>query len=264
MINVVDVARPGFVPGYGTRLFACPNPHEQIARMGTSALFAGLSPLECSDILSRARTKTFARYETLCSQGQPAHNLIWIQTGRVKLSQVTTDGNEVILWVNGFGDAVDVHGDTVDGSHTCSARAMERCQTLVWEYSSFRALAARYPQINANIAKIMAARLCELEERFCEIASHRVADRLALLLLRLAKSVGKQGRAGVELKLGRRDLAQMTGTTVCTVSRILSTWDQLGFVVSRRGGIVISKPERLRQSADPGGADLPQYGGRQI
>ena len=264
MIDVVDGARPGFLLRHGARLFACPNPHDQVARMCTSALFAGLSPLECGDILCRARTKTFARYETLFSQGQPAHTLVWIQTGRVKLAQVTDDGNEVILWVNGSGDAVDVQGDTVDGSHTCSARAMDRCQTLVWEYSSFRALAARYPRINANIAKIMAARLCELEERFCDIASQRVADRLALVLLRLAKSVGKQSRGGVELKLSRRDLAQMTGATVCTISRILSIWAQLGLVVSRRGGVVISDPERLRKSPDPGGADMPRYGGRQI
>lgn len=264
MIDAVDVPRPGLLPGHRTRLFAFPNPHQQAARMGTSALFAGLSPVECSDILSRGRTKSFARHETLFLQGQPAHKLVWIETGRVKLAQVTTDGDEVILWMNGSGDAVDVHGGMLDATHTCSARAMERCQTLVWEYSTFRALIARYPQINANIARIMAARLGELEERFCEIASHRVADRLALVLLRLAKSIGKQSRAGVELKLSRRDLAQMTGATVCTISRILSTWDQSGLIVSRRGGIVIPNPVQLKQRAGLDGTDMPRYGGLQI
>jgi CRP-like cAMP-binding protein len=130
---------------------------------------------------------------------------------------------------------------------------MDRCQALVWSYSSFGALAVLYPQINANIATVLAARLHELEERFCEIATQEVPDRLATSLLRLADSVGTQTPQGVEVDLGRRELAELTGTTLHTVSRILSKWANAGWIVARRGGVVIPDCERLRAFRDRGG-----------
>jgi CRP-like cAMP-binding protein len=123
---------------------------------------------------------------------------------------------------------------------------MERCQVFVWEHNLLQVLIARYPQIQVNLGRILASRLRELEERFCEIASERIPKRLALVLLRLLKSVGKEGRDGVELGLTREELAQMTGTTLFTISRILSRWAGFGFIVPRREGVVISDPDRLR------------------
>ena len=57
-------------------------------------------------------------------------------------------------------------------NHTCSARAVEQCRALVWEYSRLQALLNQYPQIRKNINQILASRLGELEERFEDV--HRV------------------------------------------------------------------------------------------
>jgi CRP-like cAMP-binding protein len=124
---------------------------------------------------------------------------------------------------------------------------MEKCQALVWEYNHLHALVARYPQIGANIGKILAGRLQELEERFREIAT---AKRLALVLLRLLKSVARQSTEGVELGLTREELAQMTGTTLFTISRILSKWAESGFVVPRREAVVIRDQNRLTAASE--------------
>jgi CRP-like cAMP-binding protein len=225
---------------------AKPNPAEQIVLMAASALFAGLTPSECNKILSCARIKTFARDEMLFAQGQPIISLVLIQTGSVKLTQLSSGGNEVILWMNGSGDVVSVHGQRIGSGHTCSARAMEQCQTLVWEYNRLQLLVAQYPLIGSNIAKILVSRLKELEERFREIATEKVSKRLALALLRLIPSVGKEQREGVEVGLSREELAQMTGTTLFTISRILSKWAELGLVVPKRRGVVISNPAALK------------------
>ena len=73
----------------------------------------------------------------------------------------------------------------------------------------------------------------------------KVAKRLALTLLRLLKRVGKPGRAGMEISLTREELAQMTGTTLFTISRILSGWAEKGVVQPRRQGVVINDPAKL-------------------
>jgi CRP-like cAMP-binding protein len=245
MIHVLDFSSSELVPRLSKCLFNRVEPDKEIERLRESALFTGLSSQEYGEILMCARTKTFVRYEVLFYQGEIVDRWILIQTGRVKLTRLSSDGSEVIVWMISSGDAIGVQADTPGGCHTCSARATERCQTLVWDRRGVQAVLTRCPQLKANIAGILSTRLCELEERFCEIASESVADRLALLLRRLCKSVGRQTGCGVELRLRRQELAQMTGTTLCTVSRILSRWADLGFVIPSRQAITVRDPNHL-------------------
>ena len=59
---------------------------------------------------------------------------------------------------------------------------------------------------------------------------------------------GMVTEAGIEIPfaLSRQDLAEMTATTLHTVSRTLSAWDQEGIVESRRSShLVIRRPHRL-------------------
>jgi CRP/FNR family transcriptional regulator, nitrogen oxide reductase regulator len=220
---------------------------QQIALMSTSALFAGLLPGECREILSYARMTTFNREEVLFAQGEPVDKLVFLLTGSVKLSQLSSDGDEVILWMNGPEDALGLRADAVDGgNHSCSARAMERSHVLIWDYSRHKELMARHPQINVNIGTILHNRLHELEERFREIATERVSKRLASVLIRLVQSVGRQSREGVELGLKREELAQMTGATLFTISRIIAKWVKSGFIVRHREGMIIRDLERLK------------------
>jgi CRP-like cAMP-binding protein len=218
---------------------------EHLVLMCASALFTGLSQRECMEIVSCARARTFARDELLFSQGQPVNNLILLQSGSVKLTQLSPGGNEVLLWMTGSGDPVNVNADTTSCSHTCSARAIEQCKVLVWEYHRLQSLLNQYPQIRRNISRILAGRLQELEERFREVATERVAKRLALTLLRLLKQVGKPSKDGVQVSLTREELAQMTGTTLFTISRVLSKWAEQGLVVPLREGVVVNDPGKL-------------------
>lgn len=219
---------------------------ERVVLMCASALFAGLTPEECFRVASCAKARSFTRDELLFTQGQPMTSFMLLQAGSVKLTQLSSAGAEVILWMNGKGDAVGVNsGESVCSSHTCSARALENCRALTWEYSRLQTLLMEFPQIRTNINQILIDRLQELEERFREIATEKVARRLALTLLRLLKNVGKQHQAGIQVSLSREELAQMTGTTLFTISRILSKWSDEGFILPRREAVVVRDPARL-------------------
>jgi CRP-like cAMP-binding protein len=218
---------------------------ERLVMMCASALFSGLSQRECTEIASCARARTFARDEILFTQGQPVRSLIMLETGSVKMTQLSSAGNEVLMWMSGSGQPVNVNTEPPSCSHTCSARAMEQCKALVWEYQRLQSLLNQYPQIRKNISRILAGRLQELEERFREVATEKVAKRLALTLLRLLKSVGKPSKDGVQVSLTREELAQMTGTTLFTISRVLSKWASEGFVQPLRQAVVVHDPQRL-------------------
>ena len=93
--------------------------------------------------------------------------------------------------------------------------------------------------MRVNASHILAVRLNELEERFREVATEKVAKRVAYALLRLLKHIGKKVNGGVEVSLSREELAQMTGTTLFTISRLFSKWDELGYVLPRRNAVVV-------------------------
>lgn len=222
-----------------------PNFGEQLVLMCASALFTGLTPGECREIVSCGRARTFARNQLLYAQGQSTNSLILLQSGSVKHTQLSASGDEVLLWMSGSGEVLNLQTEVISGGHSCSARAMQQCQALVWDYTRVQALLLKYPQIAKNISQILASRLTELEERFREIATEKVATRLALVLLRLLKQVGRVSSDGTQIFLSREELAQMTGTTLFTISRILSRWAEQGFVVPRREAILISNPKEL-------------------
>jgi CRP-like cAMP-binding protein len=242
-------ASPSSSSSSHTLSLVSPNMAEHLVLMGASALFAGLEERECKEIVSCARARVFARDELLFTQGQPVRSLILLQSGSVKHTQLSSGGNEVLLWMSGTGDAVNLEPESACG-HTCSARAVERCRVLVWEYNRLQGLLVQYPLIRKNISQILAGRLHELEERFREMATEKVAKRLAFTLLRLLKRVGKPVRGGVEISLTREELAQMTGTTLFTISRVLSAWAEKGFVEPRRQGVVISNAKKLETIGD--------------
>jgi len=223
---------------------------EHLVMMCGSALFTGLTQRECAEIVSCGRARTFARNELLYAQGQPMRSLIFLQSGSVKHTQLSANGDEVLLWMSGSGEALNVQTETTSYGHSCSARAMEQCNALVWDYTRLRTLLDQYPQIRKNISQILASQIEELEERFRELATETVAKRLALMLLRLTRQVGKVSDEGMQIFLSREELGQMTGTTLFTISRILSKWADQGIVVPRREAVLVSNPKGLESISD--------------
>jgi CRP-like cAMP-binding protein len=80
-----------------------------------------------------------------------------------------------------------------------------------------------------------------------ELSNEQVEQRVAHVLLRLAKQAGRKVESGIEIDfpISRQDIAEMTGTTLHTVSRILSAWEQRGLVSGGRQRIVLQDPHRL-------------------
>lgn len=231
---------------------ATTNIPENLLSLPGTAIFAGLSIRELKEILSCARTRTFSRDELLYSQGQPVRSMMVLQSGSVKHTQLSSNGDEVLLRMTGTGEAVNLQSGADACNHSCSVRAMEQCRAWVWEYARLQELLERYPRLRQNIAHVLVSRLHDLEERFREIATEKVARRLALVLLRLSTQIGKDTPDGVQISLSREEMAQMTGTTLFTISRVLSKWAEQGLVSPKREAVVILNAKRLELESEYG------------
>jgi CRP-like cAMP-binding protein len=143
------------------------------------------------------------------------------------------------------GDTIGVLADSVTRSYTCSARAMEAGSLLIWDFDRLQRSLEEFPRIRINIGTILSDRLNELQERFREVATEKVEQRVALAILRLAAQIGKPAHGGIEVLLTREELAQMTGTTLFSISRLLSKWGEEGYVLPRREAVVVLDSQSL-------------------
>jgi CRP-like cAMP-binding protein len=220
--------------------------------LSDSALFVGLSNEQRREVLALGRERRAGRRETFLRQGQPAVYLFLCCTGRIKVTQVAEEGAEIILRLVTPGEVFGGFGVLIDAPYPATAEALEPSVALAWDRPRLDAMLEQYPRLARNLTTILARRLREMEDRLRELATERVAQRLARTVLRLARASGRRVEDGVliDLRLSREELAQMSGTTLFSASRLLSDWQARGLVGSRRGRLVIRDSHGLVTLAD--------------
>jgi CRP/FNR family transcriptional regulator, nitrogen oxide reductase regulator len=222
-------------------------PPVDLVSLAQIGLFKGLPEPELGEILRAGQHREAVRGAFFFLQGDPANSLFVLLHGRVKLVQSSPDGQQVLMRAIGpytlFGAVALAQGET----YPVSAEVAEDSQALVWPKTSLMPLVTRFPQLALNAITMMASATQEFQERFRQLATERVERRLAHTLLRLASQSGKKIPTGVliDLPLTRQDLAEMTGMTLFTVSRLLSHWESQGLIIADREHIVIRFPHGL-------------------
>lgn len=220
------------------------------------ALFEGLKEDQIEVIRLEARRIELSRDAYLFYQGDSAERVHVLLEGSIKLTQVTLDGQQVLMRYIQPGEAFTILA-ALDGiEYPASAQATLDSEILAWDRATFQALMLKYPRIALNVLDVVAVHMREFQDRLRELATERVERRLARTLLRLANQAGQRISEGVliNLPLSRQDLAEMTGTTLYTVSRTLSQWENQGLVRSSREKVIILKPHGLVTIAE----DLPR------
>ena len=214
--------------------------------------FSNLTAFECREILLVAREKEFLRRHTVFLEGTPCRQVLLVLSGCIKTTQLSSSGCEVILRLCGPGELVGALGPYLGTDNWVTARTMKSTTALVWETATFETLSDRYPHLRRNTARFLAHRLQEAEERFREVSTQEVSSRLSSQLIRLSNQLRPHNKAVFELSLSREELAQLIGTTLFTVSRLLSQWEKQGIVSSRREAVTVKNIPALTELSGRG------------
>jgi CRP/FNR family transcriptional regulator, nitrogen oxide reductase regulator len=227
-------------------------PFSEISKI---SLFSGLSEADMRRLVQAAHRERLTAGEFFFLQGDPAERMFVLIQGRVKLSQSGPDGQQVLIRVNIPVSLFALVAMTSAESYPVTAQAAEVSQAIYWTRVELMGFIQQMPQMAMNAMRIMAEQVQELQERFRQASTERVERRLARTLIRLASQAGRKVEEGIliDLPLTRQDLAEMTGTTLYTVSRTLSSWEQQGFIISGRERVTIRFPHGLVKIAE----DLP-------
>jgi CRP-like cAMP-binding protein len=186
-------------------------------------------------------------------QGDPADYLYVLTGGSLKLCQVNPAGQQVNLrtiyaWQM-FGALGAVRAVA---SYPASAQALEDSSALSISSAFFHDFIAARPHISFDLMGLMTAYIQEMQERYRELATERVEQRIARALLRLASLSGEriEPDGSIELAFSRQDLAEMTGSTLYTVSRMLSEWERQGLIETGRERVTLRSPHGLVRIAE--------------
>ena len=210
-------------------------------------LFQGATRSDLQRLVQAAHRKRLQAGEFFFFQGDPAECMYVLLEGRVKLSQAGPDGGQALIRVITPVSLFALVAITSASSYLVTAQAAEDSLALYWTRRELMEWVDSIPQMALNAVGIMADRLQEIQERFRQVTTERVERRLAHTLFRLAAQFAKKVEEGIliDLTLTRQDLAEMSGTTLFTVSRTLSQWEEQGLVIASREQVIIRDPHGL-------------------
>jgi CRP-like cAMP-binding protein len=184
-------------------------------------------------------------------QDDPAEQVFILLQGRVKLCQITPEGQQVNLRTIApyqvFGAVGAVRPDA---TYPACAQALEDSVALVIPSADFQRILSANPALMFDLMTMMTDYIREMQDRYREMVTEQVEQRIARVVVRLAGQLGRRTPAGIELIFSRQDLAEMAGTTLYTVSRVLSGWEKRGLVLTGRERLVITQPHALMQVAE--------------
>jgi CRP/FNR family transcriptional regulator, nitrogen oxide reductase regulator len=210
-------------------------------------LFARCSPRQIDELLRQARTADFAKNAMIFVQGGKADSFFLLLQGRVRAYKLTPAGEQVLIRFIGPGEMFGVAMAIGRDAYPATAAAVVDSIVLAWPTSAWPRLLTCHPALAVDTMRTLGERLQETQARVVEMSTEEVERRIAHALLRLAHQGGRKTEDGVliDFPISRQDIAQMTGTTLHTVSRIMSAWQKVGLLSSGRQRVVICDPHRL-------------------
>ncbi len=204
-------------------------------------------------ILQNSITRSVEEGGFFFFQGDSAEYLYVLASGQVKLMQANPNGQQVNLrtiypWQM-FGALGAVRAEA---SYPASAQTLEDSTALAIHSKLLHSMLETRPYLSFDLMNLMTAYIQEMQARYRELATERVEQRVANALIRLAGQAGIRSEkdAAIELSFSRQDVAEMTGSTLFTVSRLFSEWERQGIIKTGRERIRILKPHELVRIAD--------------
>lgn len=226
--------------------------HIDPAELRRVGIFEQASDDDLKLVASHTIERSMEEGEFFFFQGDPARFLYILTSGRAKLIQTSTAGQQVNLRTLGVWELFGALGAVRnEATYPATAQAIESSTALAMESFLLRDMMQTRPYLATGLMRLMTGYIQEMQSRYRELATEKVERRMARALLRLTTQLGiKNAQGGIELDFTRQELAEMSGTTLFSVSRTLAELERLGLVQAGRERVVILDPHSLVRIAD--------------
>jgi CRP/FNR family transcriptional regulator, cyclic AMP receptor protein len=208
------------------------------------SLFGTLLPSEREQLLTHARLVSFRARQEIFHKGAEGLGLLAVLKGKVRISSIGPDGNQVLLNIMDEGD---VFGEIalLDGKErSADAVAMTECELLAIDRRDFVPFVRANPEVALRLLAVLCERLRRTTEQVEDMIFLDAPQRLAKKLLQLAADGANT------INLSQRELGNMIGLSRESINKQLAQWQQDGVVRLEQGAIVLVDLESLRGEAE--------------
>ena len=216
-------------------------------------IFQNLSDEHLQRIAALVSLQKFPAKQVIYVPSDPGSKLYAILTGKVKLTQVSSEGKELVFCVLGKGD---VFGELClfdAGPHSTLAAALENCEILAIKCSDLAKFMAEDPVMVTALGKHVGDRIRSLEKKLSDFVFKDVAQRLASLILDLTYDYAEtipSGERVIEMKITHQDIAGLIGSTRETTTTTLNQFRDKNLIDFERGRIVVRNVKVLEEMAN--------------
>lgn len=209
-------------------------------------LFDGLTPDDLANIQLDVSEKKLEAWQTVFDQEDDSYDLCFLLSGSLIAVFWTTQGREIVFSRfpigTHFGELA-----AFDGKHrSLAVVAKTEAHVLAMRREGFMQLFNDIPLIRERITLSLIARIRTLTERYMEMSTLSVEQRVQTYLLRFAVEQGKLFvGAIVEDAPTHAEIAGSIGANREMVSRSISKLNKRGVIKSARQKIEILDPQAL-------------------
>lgn len=219
--------------------------------LGRLPFFAGLTRSALEKVNQRFVEVGYQAGDLVYAVNDPADRLYVVAEGAVKLLQHAADGRNVLLDILTSGEFFGNLAILGVATYPDTAQAHTTACILSIRSDDFQKILDEHPSLALKALAIMGERLGAANQRVFQLSSMPVDQRIAATLLALSKKLGKSQPEGllIDTPLSRDDLANMTGATPETVSRVMSQFQSAGVIESGRQWVAITNLKNLEERA---------------
>ncbi|MCA3246197.1 MAG: Crp/Fnr family transcriptional regulator [Azospirillum sp.] len=214
---------------------------------GPPGLFEGLTRDERRTVLAHGAKRVIYKNEPLFKQGARHDGIFFIETGRIRVFYTAPSGREITLAYWSPGHFVGGPNIFEGGEHQWSGTAANNSSVVWLPGKALRRLIAEIPQLAIGLLDGLAFKGRCYSALAQMLGTRSVSERLAHLLLHLARAYGQATPDGIRIEafFTHADLAHMVGATRQWVTISLKRLHERGVLQCSKSGIVVRQPDKL-------------------
>lgn len=211
-----------------------------------SRLLRQLSTTDLHNIVAQAVYRRYPANTVVAEQGASADRLFLLLKGSARYFFITPDGRKAsLLWL-AAGDAFGLASLLAEPAEfLVSTEIVSESRVLIWSREAIRTFVMEHPKVMENGLSIANDYLVWYLATHLSLICDDARQRLANVLLSLARGVGRKRPNGIDLQITNEQLASTANVTHFTVCRLLREWQKNGTLSKSRGKILLSRPEQL-------------------
>lgn len=188
--------------------------------------------------LSSGSTQELKRGDILYHAGDPPEAIYWVEQGLLGLFFISENGKESFLRVFSPGSLMGHRAIHAQEPYHASSIALSTCKVHRVNKNEYLRLFHDEAELLDNVVKQLASDLREAELRLAGLgekaANQRICESLVFLKLKYP-----------EQKWTRKEIAEYSGSTFETVTRVMSRLEQLSLIKKERRDFQLIDAEKL-------------------